>query len=246
MRYLSTIILAATIVFVIHYSQFVIPSAYAQTDQERIEQLRQQIEQLESQATQYRQNIASERAKADSLKKEIAILKNQIASLETQIALANKKIDKTELEKAFRAPMETMKNLQARMAKFALRPGNEKESQFYAVNQALRSRIVRGPFLQEILKYTVERIVEQIKPAVVNLARNQFFIALFQGCLDGVIITDILQHLCLFYKLQVGFVRDNGPFRLAILLDNLHTHRYTSPLGAIFNTMITNSFPRIS
>ncbi|MEK7124849.1 MAG: peptidoglycan DD-metalloendopeptidase family protein [Patescibacteria group bacterium] len=72
--------------------------AYAQTDQERIEELRRQIEILEQQASQYRSNIASEREKADSLKREISILKNQISGIETQIALTNKKIDKTKIE----------------------------------------------------------------------------------------------------------------------------------------------------
>ncbi len=72
--------------------------AYAQTDQERITELRAQIEQLEAQAAQYRSSITSERAKANSLKKEITILKGQISAIETQIALTNKKIDKTEIE----------------------------------------------------------------------------------------------------------------------------------------------------
>lgn len=72
--------------------------AWAQTDQERIEELRQQIEELERQAEQYRDGIASERAKADTLKREIGILKNQILNLEAKIQATGKKIDKTKIE----------------------------------------------------------------------------------------------------------------------------------------------------
>jgi murein DD-endopeptidase MepM/ murein hydrolase activator NlpD len=72
--------------------------AYAQTGEERIEELKKQIEELQNQALQYRDNIAGERAKADSLKKEISILKNQISALETQITATSKNIDKTEIE----------------------------------------------------------------------------------------------------------------------------------------------------
>lgn len=86
------------LIFVFYFSFLVINPAQAQTDEERIAELRQQIEQLQAQADMYRQNVASERAKADSLKKEISILKSQISALETQILITSKKIDKTQIE----------------------------------------------------------------------------------------------------------------------------------------------------
>ncbi len=73
-------------------------SVNAQTDSERIEDLKNQIELLEAQADQYRNGIASERAKAASLQQEINVIKKEIQSLETQIVLTDKKIGKTELE----------------------------------------------------------------------------------------------------------------------------------------------------
>lgn len=73
-------------------------SVNAQTDSERIEDLRKQIELLEAQADQYRFGIAGERAKAASLLQEISIIKKEIQSLENQIVLTDKKIGKTELE----------------------------------------------------------------------------------------------------------------------------------------------------
>lgn len=73
-------------------------SAYAQTDTERISQLRQQIEQLEKEAEQYRGNIAGEQAKAKSLKSEITILENQIKKIQTQISITSKNINKTQIE----------------------------------------------------------------------------------------------------------------------------------------------------
>ena len=70
----------------------------AQTDDERIAQLRQEIERLERQAEEYRKNIAGEHSKADSLNKEISILQNQINNLKTQINITVKKIDSASLE----------------------------------------------------------------------------------------------------------------------------------------------------
>ena len=72
--------------------------AYAQSDSDRIEQLRQQIEQLQKEADQYKSNIAGEQAKAKSLKGEISILENQIKKLQTQIAITSKNINKTKIE----------------------------------------------------------------------------------------------------------------------------------------------------
>ncbi|OGN03236.1 MAG: hypothetical protein A2651_02415 [Candidatus Yanofskybacteria bacterium RIFCSPHIGHO2_01_FULL_42_12] len=77
---------------------FFVPAATAQTDDERISQLRQEIERLEQQAEQYRQNIAKEHANAESLNKEISILQNQINSLKTQINITIKKINSTGIE----------------------------------------------------------------------------------------------------------------------------------------------------
>ena len=70
----------------------------AQTDSERIEQLRQQIEQLEKEAQLYRGNIASEQAKAKSLQGEISILNNQIKKIQAQMSITSKNINKTEIE----------------------------------------------------------------------------------------------------------------------------------------------------
>ncbi|MDP2647993.1 MAG: peptidoglycan DD-metalloendopeptidase family protein [Candidatus Yanofskybacteria bacterium] len=70
----------------------------AETEEEKIDDLRRQIEELERQASQYRSSIASERAKANSLKRDIAILQGEIKQIETQIAITSKKIDKTKVE----------------------------------------------------------------------------------------------------------------------------------------------------
>lgn len=72
--------------------------AAAQTDDERIAQLREDIKRLERQADEYRQNIAGEHSKATSLNKEISIIQNQISSIKTQINITVKKIDGTSLE----------------------------------------------------------------------------------------------------------------------------------------------------
>lgn len=72
--------------------------AVAQTDDERIAQLREDIKRLERQADEYRQNIASEHSKANSLNKEILIIQNQINNIKTQINITVKKIDSTSLE----------------------------------------------------------------------------------------------------------------------------------------------------
>ncbi len=72
--------------------------ASAQTDDERIEQLRQQIQELEKQAEQYKGNIATEKAKAQSLGREISLLQNQIGQIQTKISITNTNIDKTKIE----------------------------------------------------------------------------------------------------------------------------------------------------
>ncbi len=71
---------------------------FADANQEKIEQLRQQIEELERQAQLYRGNIAVTQAQANTLKNQIQNLKNQISALEANIKLTGKKIDKTEVE----------------------------------------------------------------------------------------------------------------------------------------------------
>lgn len=88
----------AFILFVTFSLQLLALPAYAQTDQERIDELRKQIDQLEQEAQNYRQNIAGEQAQAQTLQKEISILKSQISQLETQIVLTGKKVQKTEIE----------------------------------------------------------------------------------------------------------------------------------------------------
>src|SRR3989344_6784078 len=83
-----------TTFYIIHAASF----AYAQTDDQRIAELRQQIDVLEKQAEQFKGNIASEQAKAKSLKGEISILENQIKKIQTQISITSKNINKTGIE----------------------------------------------------------------------------------------------------------------------------------------------------
>lgn len=73
-------------------------SSYAQTDDEKISELRQQIEELERQAKIFRGNIAEEQAKAKSLQGEISILNNQIKKIQAQINITSKNIEKTGIE----------------------------------------------------------------------------------------------------------------------------------------------------
>lgn len=73
-------------------------NTHAQSDNERIAELRRQIEVLEQQAEQYRSNIAGEQEKAESLEREISILNNQIKKIQTQISITSKNIDKTKIE----------------------------------------------------------------------------------------------------------------------------------------------------
>ena len=79
-------------------SWFLVINVNAQTDTDRITQLKEQIEQLEEEAEQYRSNIAVEEAKAQSLQSEINILNNQIKKLQAQINIISKNIDKTGIE----------------------------------------------------------------------------------------------------------------------------------------------------
>src|SRR3989344_6508975 len=71
---------------------------FAQTDEEKMVDLRSQIEALEKQAEQYRGTIAQTQEQAKTLKNQITNLNNQISSLQTQISLTGKKIDKTKIE----------------------------------------------------------------------------------------------------------------------------------------------------
>jgi murein DD-endopeptidase MepM/ murein hydrolase activator NlpD len=87
-------ILFITVCYVLLAASFV----SAQTDDQRIEELRKQIEELERQAQEYKGNIASEQAKAKSLQGEISILNNQISKIQTQIGISSKNIDKTKIE----------------------------------------------------------------------------------------------------------------------------------------------------
>ncbi len=92
MKFIRIIILISIL------SLFSFNFALAQTDEERMEELRRQIEQLEQQAAQYRSGIASEQAEARTLQNEINSLKRQISQIENQISLTGAKINKTEIE----------------------------------------------------------------------------------------------------------------------------------------------------
>jgi len=90
--------------------------ASAQTDAERIAELKIQIQQLELEAQKYKEGIASEQAEAKTLKAEIAGLQKQISNLELQITLTGKKIDKTNIEisDVENSIFETQKNIDYR------------------------------------------------------------------------------------------------------------------------------------
>ncbi|OGN30181.1 MAG: hypothetical protein A3I26_03315 [Candidatus Yanofskybacteria bacterium RIFCSPLOWO2_02_FULL_43_10] len=70
----------------------------AQTDEEKMADLKAQIQALEQQAEQLKGTISQKQEQADTLKNQIANLKSQITSLQTQISLTGKKIDKTKIE----------------------------------------------------------------------------------------------------------------------------------------------------
>ncbi|MBI2068615.1 MAG: peptidoglycan DD-metalloendopeptidase family protein [Candidatus Yanofskybacteria bacterium] len=72
--------------------------AFAQTEDERMAELRAEIERLEQQAEQFRGSIAQEQAEAKTLQGEIAKINSQIKYLENQISLTGSKIKKTGIE----------------------------------------------------------------------------------------------------------------------------------------------------
>lgn len=72
--------------------------AVAQTDDEKMTDLKAQIEALEQQATQLKGTISQKQEQANTLKNQIDNLKSQVASLQTQISLTGKKITKTTIE----------------------------------------------------------------------------------------------------------------------------------------------------
>src|SRR3989344_9150037 len=72
--------------------------AVAQTDEEKMADLKAQIQALEQQATQLKGTISQKQEQANTLKNQIANLKNQMASLQAQISLTGKKISKTKIE----------------------------------------------------------------------------------------------------------------------------------------------------
>ena len=72
--------------------------AIAQTEEERMAELKVQIKQLELEAQKYRSNIASEQEEAKTIQSAIASLKNQVARIQNQILLTSKKIDKSGIE----------------------------------------------------------------------------------------------------------------------------------------------------
>ena len=71
---------------------------FAQTEDERMAELRAEIERLEQQAEQFRGSIAQEQAEAKTLQSEIAKLNSQIKYLGNQISLTGSKITKTSIE----------------------------------------------------------------------------------------------------------------------------------------------------
>jgi murein DD-endopeptidase MepM/ murein hydrolase activator NlpD len=71
---------------------------FAQTEEEKMADLRAQIQALEQQATQLKGTISQKQEQANTLKNQITNLKSQIASLQVQISLTGKKIDKTKIE----------------------------------------------------------------------------------------------------------------------------------------------------
>ncbi|MEK7121131.1 MAG: peptidoglycan DD-metalloendopeptidase family protein [Patescibacteria group bacterium] len=71
---------------------------YAQTDEEKMADLKVQIQALEQRAQQLKGTISQTQEQANTLKNQIINLKNQMASLQTQISLTGKKIDKTKIE----------------------------------------------------------------------------------------------------------------------------------------------------
>lgn len=73
-------------------------SALAQTDEEKMADLKAQIQALEQQAQQLKGTISQKQEQANTLKGQIANLKGQITSLQAQISLTGKKIDKTKIE----------------------------------------------------------------------------------------------------------------------------------------------------
>lgn len=73
-------------------------SVAAQTENERMAELRSEIERLEQQAEQFRGNIAQEQAEARTLQREIEKLNSQIKYLGNQISLTGSKITKTSIE----------------------------------------------------------------------------------------------------------------------------------------------------
>ena len=81
-------------IFYLPFSGFV----FAQTDEEKMADLKAQIQALEQQAEQLKGTISQTQEQANTLKNQIANLKNQITTLQTQISLTGKKIDKTKIE----------------------------------------------------------------------------------------------------------------------------------------------------
>lgn len=92
-RLFKTVIFVVTMVL-FGLSHFVL----AQTDEEKMADLKAQIQILEQQAEQLKGTISQKKEQADTLKNQIANLKGQIASLQIQISLTGKKITKTAIE----------------------------------------------------------------------------------------------------------------------------------------------------
>lgn len=169
-----------TSILVLSLSLFAFRFSHAQTDDERIAELRQQIGQLEQQAAQYRGNIASERAKADSLKKEISILQNQISSLETQITITNKKIDGTKIEVNTlegqivdtQNRIEKQKNAISRIVLFLDRRDNEDLVATILKNDSLSNFFREAQYASDINNQLLS-LIDELKGEKDNLETNR-------------------------------------------------------------------------
>ena len=67
-----------------------------------------------------------------------------------------------------------VKALHAEAGALTVRPRTPLDEQCTIVNQALRSQILRGEFVDTLRNYLIDAIVAKVRPATVNLCRNQF------------------------------------------------------------------------
>lgn len=72
--------------------------AQANTDDDRIADLRRQIADLEAKAAAYQKSISSKQSEGQTLKRDIAILQDRIYELQAQISATGRRIDSTSIE----------------------------------------------------------------------------------------------------------------------------------------------------